>query len=262
MNLWEENTPGLAPGDSPPTLEPYIIDAPLGRSTAAVIVCPGGGYARRADHEGRPVAQWLNSLGISAFVLHYRVAPYRHPYPLLDAKRAIRLVRHRASQWNIDPHRIGVLGFSAGGHLAATLATHFDGGDPMAADPIERQSSGPDLAILCYPVITLRGPFAHQGSARNLLGEAPDPSLLAALSCDTQVSPETPPAFLWHTADDATVPVENSLTFAGALSRHGVPFALHVFPHGRHGLGLAHEEPDVAQWTALLATWLRSRGFC
>lgn len=163
MNLWEENTPGLAPGDSPPTLEPYIIDAPLGRSTAAVIICPGGGYARRADHEGRPVAQWLNSLGISAFVLHYRVAPYRHPYPLLDAKRAIRLVRHRASQWNIDPHRIGVLGFSAGGHLAATLATHFDGGDPMAADPIERQSSRPDLAILCYPVITLRGPFATRG---------------------------------------------------------------------------------------------------
>lgn len=260
--LWEGDVPGLQRGDAPPYLEPYALLEPTGAPKGAIVVCPGGGYARRAEHEGRPVAQWLNSLGLHAFVLHYRVAPYRHPYPLLDAQRAVRLVRARAAEWAIDPDRIGVLGFSAGGHLAATLATHWDRGDGAASDPVERQSCRPDLAILCYPVISFAAPYRHLGSVKNLLGEAPSEALLHELSNETQVNSETPPAFLWHTADDGGVSVEHSLAFAQALSRHRVPFALHVFPHGRHGLGLAPDDPEVGRWTQLCAAWLRQRGFC
>ncbi len=227
---------------------------------AAVIVCPGGGYGRRAAHEGEPVALWLNSLGISAFVLHYRVAPHRHPLPLQDAQRAIRTVRHRAEEWRIDPKRIGILGFSAGGHLASTAGTLFDAGNEEAADPIERYSSRPDLIVLCYPVITF-GDSGHVGSKFNLLGEPADEDLAAALSTHTRVTDHTPPAFLWHTADDAAVPVENSLLFAGALSRHQVPFELHVFESGRHGLGLAEEHPEAKAWPALCGTWLRKQNF-
>ena len=261
IDLWSEATPGLAAGDRPPHLEPYLLSGARGGSRAAIVVLPGGGYGGRAPHEGEPIARWLNSLGIASFVLHYRVAPYRHPYPLLDAQRAVRLVRHKAGEWGIDPHRIGVLGFSAGGHLAATLSTHFDAGDPNATDPVERQSCRPDLAILCYPVITFAAPYTHQGSVNNLLGPEPDPDLVQSLSLETRVTAETPPVFLWHTADDAAVPVENSLLFASALSRHKVPFALHIFPHGRHGLGLAEGDPEVGQWTNECAAWLAGRGF-
>ena len=240
-----------------PYLEPYLAPG----ASSAVIVFPGGAYAIRAAHEGEPIARWLNSIGVSAFVLQYRVAPHRHPAPLSDAQRAVRLVRLHAKDWGIRPDRIGVLGFSAGGHLAATISTHWDRGDAAARDPVERESCRPDAAILCYPVISLTAPYAHQGSRNNLLGPEPPEELCRDLSNETRVNAETPPAFLWHTADDAGVPVEHSIDYALALRRHGVPFALHVFPHGRHGLGLAAEAPDVAKWTELCADWLRGLGF-
>jgi len=250
-------------GDGPkdvPHLVPYLLPPEGKRPRAAVIVLPGGGYARHAAHEGEPVARWLNTLGISSFVLVYRVAPYRHPYPLLDAQRAVRLVRRRAAEWGIDPGRVGVLGFSAGGHLASTLGTHFDSGDAGAEDPVEREPCRPDLLILGYPVITLLEK-THAGSLHNLLGESPDPELRRALSNELQVTAETPPTFLWHTADDKGVPVENSLLFASALAQHGVPFALHVYPSGKHGLGLAQDHPEVHSWVRACAEWLSHRGF-
>jgi acetyl esterase/lipase len=258
--LWPNGTPnalGEAEEDKP-TLVPYLVDG--GEPRAAVVVCPGGGYARRADHEGEPIALWLNTLGISAFVVHYRVAPYRHPNPLMDAQRAIRTVRHRAAEWNINPQRVGILGFSAGGHLASTAGTHYDFGNTESADPIERESSKPDLLVLCYPVITF-GEHAHAGSRLNLLGEMEPAELVELLSNEKRVNADTPPTFLWHTADDASVPVENAYLFAAALSRHQVPVELHVYESGRHGLGLAKEHPEAYTWSELCGNWLKKRGF-
>ncbi len=256
-----------------PRLTPYLVpegepagSASRGRSRPAVLICPGGGYARRAGHEGEPVARWLNGLGWQAFVLDYRVAPERHPGPLHDARWAMRQVRHRAPEWGVDPGRVAVLGFSAGGHLAATLSTRYDAGDQDSPDPLARQPCRPDATVLCYPVISFVQ-YPHLGSMHNLLGESPSLTLRRALSADLQVTPETPPAFLWHTAEDAGVPVENSLLYGAALARQGVPFALHVFPQGRHGLGLADgkagagREPQVAAWTGLCAAWLGGLGW-
>jgi acetyl esterase/lipase len=246
--LWEGPVPG-ALGEAEedrPTLVPHLAEGAQKR--AAVIVCPGGGYARRAEHEGEPVARWLNSIGLHAFVLHYRVAPYRHPYPLMDAQQALQLVRQRADEWRVDASHVGILGFSAGGHLAATAATHFDTAGPDCR---------PDFAILCYPVITFGEVSAHVGSIRNLLGPQPSEQLRQELSNELHVNEDTPPTFLWHTANDAGVPVENSLLFASALSRHGVAsWQMHIFPDGRHGLGLAQGHPEVGVWTELCATWL------
>ena len=258
--LWPGGAPG-AKGETPedkPRITPYLPagDGPL----ACIVVCPGGGYGGRAPHEGAPIAKWLNSAGVAGFVLDYRVRPYRHPIPLGDAQRAIRLVRARAAEWKIDPKRIGILGFSAGGHLAASAATIFDAGKADAADPIDRQSCRPDAAILCYPVITF-GEFRHNGSMMNLLGESFDDKLRQELCLETRVTRETPPTFLWHTSEDAGVPVENSLLFAAALHKNKVPFALHIFPHGRHGLGLATDVPEVCAWTALCVDWLKGIGF-
>jgi acetyl esterase/lipase len=214
-----------------------------------------------ADHEGKQVAEWLNSLGVSAFVLQYRLGErYRHPAPFQDAQRAIRMVRSRAKEWAVDPKRVGILGFSAGGHLASTAATHFDDGRRDAADPVEREGSRPDFAVLCYAVISLVDPVAHSGSRRHLLGDSPDPALVELLSNERQVTARTPPTFLWHTADDSAVPVANSLLFFEALTRAGVPGELHVFPHGRHGLGLAPGDPAVSQWSRLCAVWMEGLG--
>lgn len=240
-----------------PTLTPFLLG---GAGRGCVIVFPGGGYGARAEHERTPIARWFNSLGVNSFVLDYRVAPYRHPVPLQDALRAIRIVRARAEEFGVNPSQIGVLGFSAGGHLAASAATLFDKGDAQAADPIDRLSSRPDAAILCYPVIST-GPYGHEGSMNNLLGENPDPELLRLLSLESSVTADNPPTFLWHTSDDEAVPVENSLMFAAALRAKKVPFALHVYPHGRHGLGLAKDTPEVSSWTDQCALWLRGIGF-
>jgi acetyl esterase/lipase len=262
--LWPNGAPGAL--GSGPVDRPKITVYRAGAATAngtAVVVCPGGGYSFLvSDHEGKRVAEWLNSLGISAFVLQYRLGPrYHHPAPLHDAQRAVRMVRARAAEWDVDPARIGILGFSAGGHLASTAATHFDAGQPGSIDPIEQISSRPDFAVLVYPVISMMDPITHAGSRRNLLGETPNPKLVELLSNERQVTARTPATFLFHTADDGVVPVENSLQFFSALKKAGVPDPeLHVFAHGRHGVGLAPDDPALSQWPKLLALWMKKRG--
>lgn len=265
LPLWPHGAPG-ALGQEPkdiPTLTPYL--APADKATgAAVVVCPGGGYGGLASHEGHDYALFLNQHGVHAFVLKYRLgtAGYRHPAMLQDVQRALRLVRARAAEWGVDKQRVGVMGSSAGGHLASTALTHFDRGNPNATDPVERESCRPDLGILCYPVISM-GPLTHAGSKQNLLGPNPDPELVKLLSSELQVTADTPPCFIWHTADDAVVKVENALEFASALSRHKVPFALHIYPKGRHGLGLA-DKPPFAQphpWALELVRWLKEQQF-
>jgi acetyl esterase/lipase len=227
-----------------------------GGARPAILVLPGGGYARQADHEAEPVAEWLASLGIHAFVLRYRVAPDRHPGPLEDAKEAMLHIRNGQHGLAVDTDRVGVLGFSAGGHLAATLSTAAATGN----QDLDIPAAVPDLSVLCYPVASLTHE-THQGSVANLLGDTPPSSLLTALSAELNVTPRTPPAFLWHTADDEAVPVSNSLNYAKALIAAGVPAELHVFPEGRHGLGLAAGEPGPRQWTSLCAAWLERAGW-
>jgi len=260
IELWPEGAPYQA-GDGEedrPRLAAFPVksEEPVG----CVIVCPGGGYRTRAPHEGEPIARWLNSLGIASFVLHYRVAPYRHPAPLEDCRRAIRWVRSHAAEYNIRPDKIGMLGFSAGGHATAMAGVHHEPGNPQAADPIDRVSSRPDAIVLCYPVISFVQ-HMHVGSMHNLLGEDAPQQLREQMSGELAVNVETPPTFLWHTADDASVPVENALLFAAALSRHKVPFDLHVYESGKHGLGLAEDHPEAYLWTTECANWLRKQGF-
>jgi acetyl esterase/lipase len=260
--LWPSGQVPGALGDGEPDvplMRPYLVGGGIPRG--AMVVCPGGGYAGLAPHEGTPVARWLNRIGVSAFVLRYRVAPYRHPWPLADAQRAIRLIRHRAAEWGIDPGRVGILGFSAGGHLAGMAATGWDQGDPTAPDPVERHGCRPDLAVLCYPVLTMSAACRHEGSMRNLLGPDAPEALRREASVELRATAQTPPIFMWHTADDAGVPVENCLLLAAALARRKVPFALHVYERGRHGLGLAEDDPDVGSWTERCAAWLRAHGF-
>jgi len=249
---------GTEPADIP-TLTTYLPGKPDG---SVVIVLPGGGYGALADHEGEPIARWLNTLGITAYVLFYRLGPrYRHPVMLGDARRAVRFVRSHATEWKIDAGRIGILGFSAGGHLASTASTQFEAGDPTSADPVERVSSRPDLSVLLYPVITMTDPFTHTGSRLHLLGPEPTPEQIAQMSSENRVTKDTPPAFLFHTADDAAVPVENSIAYARALHRAGVRYALHVFERGRHGVGLATDDPILSDWPLLCGKWLKSHGF-
>jgi len=259
--LWPNGTPGAlgTADEDKPSITPYLAKSPNG---TAVIVCPGGGYQHLAmDHEGVQIAKWLNSLGISAFVLQYRLGPkYHHPAMINDAQRAIRTVRSRAATVHIQADRIGIWGFSAGGHLASTAATHFDSGDPNAADPIDRAGSRPDFAILAYAVISLNSEYAHVGSRTNLLGKNPDPKLVDELSNDQQVTAQTPPTFLFHTTADATVPVENSIRFYMALRKAGVPAEMHIFQNGPHGVGLAPTDATLSAWGGLLANWLRERG--
>ncbi len=260
--LWPAGAPGALGNEfvDIPTLTPFLL--PKDKMTgAAIIVCPGGGYTRLAEHEGRPVAEWLNSLGITAFVLKYRLGPrYQHPSPMQDAARAIRLVRARAVEWGLDPERIGILGFSAGGHLASTAGTHFESGKTDALDPIERVSSRPNLMILVYPVITMKDK-THAGSKKNLLGTSPTPELVTLLSNEEQVTKETPPTFLVHTMTDTAVPVENSLGFVTALRKFGVPFEFHLYERGPHGFGLGQKDPILATWPDRGADWLRLHGF-
>jgi acetyl esterase/lipase len=204
----------------------------------------------------------LNALGVATFVLKYRLGPrYHHPIELGDMQRAIRLVRSRAAEWHINAAKIGVMGFSAGGHLASTASTQFDEGNPSAVDPIDRVSSRPDFAILAYPVITLTEAWTHQGSKTNLLGEKPDPALVQKLSTDTQVTAKTPPTFLFHTYADTTVPVENSVHYFLALRKAGVPAELHIFKDGPHGVGMPMQDAALAEWPKVLANWLRASGF-
>ena len=263
--LWPVGAPGALGTNQNdiPTLTLYL---PAGTNVtgAAMVICPGGGYAHLAPHEGRDYALWLNQHGIICFVLKYRLGSsgYHHPAMLHDAARAVRWVRAHADEFQIDSHRIGIMGSSAGGHLAATLMTHFDLGNASATDAVERESSRPDLGILCYAVVSL-GEFAHQGSRENLLGKNPAPELVQDLSNELQVTPRTPPCFLWTTFEDKTVPLENTLMFAAALRRNSVPFDLHIYEKGGHGMGL-HDKPPFSHphlWANDCLFWLKEKKF-
>jgi acetyl esterase/lipase len=262
--LWEGKAPGAqgTAADDIPTLTIYMPPVTTGPMTA-VIVAPGGGYRTLSmNKEGRLPASYLNTIGVAAFLLKYRLGPkYQHPIELGDMQRAIRTVRARAAEWHIDPSRVGVMGFSAGGHLASTASTHFDGGNTTASDPIDRASSRPDFAILGYPVITLTESWTHQGSKTMLLGEKADPALARSLSTDHRVTGETPPTFLFHTNADTAVPVENSVHYFLALRKAGVPAEMHIFKDGPHGVGLAMQDPALSKWPEVLTNWLRASGF-
>ena len=263
MPLWSGAAPGALGHEDQdtPTMTVYLPRNTAGAMTA-VIVLPGGGYRALAmNHEGRQVANYLNAAGIAAFVVKYRLGPrYHHPIEMGDAQRAIRIVRSHASDWHIDPARIGIMGFSAGGHLAATVSTHFDSGDKSAGDPAERAPSRPDFAILAYPVISLTEPWTHQGSRDNLLGEHAPADLARNQSPDLAVTRQTPPTFLFQTNADTTVPAENAVHYYLALRKAGVPAEMHIFQDGPHGLGLAQDNAAIGQWPTLLMNWLRTRG--
>jgi acetyl esterase/lipase len=248
--LWPEGAPGAVGSEDPdkPSFTYWPAPSPNG---AAVLVCPGGGYGALAmDHEGKQVAEWFNSFGVSVFVLKYRLGPrYRHPAPLMDARRAMRMIRERAARLGLDPRRVGVMGFSAGGHLASTLST-------LNESPEER----PDFSILVYPVISMSTKHGHSGSVRNLLGSPPDPELVWRLSTERAVTAEAPPTFLFHTNADTGVPAENSVLYYLALRRVGVPAEMHIYQEGRHGVGLAPKDPVLSSWPDRLKDWLKVRG--
>jgi acetyl esterase/lipase len=247
-------------GVSKPTLT-VVAPPEEERNGTAVVICPGGGYGGLAfDKEGLEIAQWLADMGVASFVLKYRHGggAHQHPVPLSDVQRAMRLVRSQADSWKIVPERVGVMGFSAGGHLASSAGTHFDAGDKDASDAIDQQSCRPDFLVLIYPVISMDAAITHAGSRANLLGEKPDEKLVASMSNDTQVTDQTPPTFIAHASDDGAVPVENALRFYRALVEHKVPAELHVFEKGGHGFGMRQKGP-VEEWPSLLANWLKSR---
>ena len=261
--LWAGRAPA-ALGDAAKDRPRLFVHLPkqADAQQAGVVVCPGGGYGHLAmGHEGREIAQWLNDHGVAAFILDYRHRGkgYGHPAPLLDVQRALRTVRSKAKDWKVDPQRIGVMGFSAGGHLASSAGTHFDDGDAEAEDPIDRVSCRPDFMILCYPVIAFDEPFTHRGSQRNLLGADADPELIRRFSNEKQVTKQTPPTFLFHTEADTAVPPENSQVFLAACKRHGVPAELALHQAGRHGLGLAKNVPETSNWPEQCLDWLRRR---
>jgi acetyl esterase/lipase len=264
--LWPEGAPG-AKGDEDgdkPSLT--ICLPPKEKATGtAVVICPGGGYGHLAmDHEGHQIARWLNSLGVAGFILKYRHrnsgAGYGHPAPLNDAQHAVSTVRSRAKEWNVNPDRIGILGFSAGGHLASTAGTHFHTGKPDAKDPIDRVSCRPDFMVLIYPVISMIEWCAHSGSRRNLLGNNPDEKLVENLSNERQVTSETPPTFLIHTYEDKGVPAENSIYFYLALRKAKVPAEMHLYQKGPHGFGLGWNHGAVSSWPKRCEEWMRGLG--
>lgn len=262
--LWPDGAPGAMGKDESDTPTIRVYQPPKDTATGAgVVICPGGGYGILAyDHEGAQVAKWFNRIGVAGFVLRYRHAPkYRHPTPLEDTQRALRFVRANSEKFGVAKNRLGVMGFSAGGHLASTSATHFDLGKPDAKDVIDRESCRPDFAVLCYPVISMTEPFGHSGSKKNLLGENPDPKLAENLSNDKQVTAETPPTFLFHTGEDTGVPVANALAFYSACVKSKVPAELHVYQIGPHGVGLAPADPATHGWKDRLADWMKANGF-
>jgi acetyl esterase/lipase len=226
------------------------------KKLAAVLICPGGGYYVQAPHEGQPFAQLLAMHGIVSAVLTYRVFPDRYPGSYSDACRAIRILRKNADKYNIDPSKIGIMGFSAGGHLASTVATQPNLYKDPQDDLVERISARPDRLILGYPVISFIDDYAHKGSARSLLGDDPDPDMAKQLSNNHQVTKDNPPAFLFHTADDSGVPPQNSISFAEACLKNNIPVELHVYQTGKHGVGMALENHSLKTWTELLMNWL------
>lgn len=261
--LWPSGAPGAKGSAEEDTPSLAYYPPPKGRRNAtAVVVCPGGAYRVLAmDHEGAQVAAWLNSLGVTAFVLRYRLGPrYHHPAQMNDVQRALRIVRSRAGEYGLEANRIGVWGFSAGGHLASTAATHIAEAAPGAPDPVDRVTSRPDFAILTYPVISLTTSYVHKGSRTNLLGDTPGEAEMKLMSNELQVSPQTPPTFLVHTSEDSGVPAENSVLFYLALRKAGVPAEMHIYEKGPHGFGLGSLDAVLSSWPARLADWLRGRG--
>jgi len=265
--LWPDGAPGAkgqAEGDKP-TLTIYL--PPAEKATgAAIVICPGGGYGHLAmDHEGHQIGQWLNSFGVAGFIVAYRHrnsgAGYGHPAPIQDAQRAIRTVRSRAKEWGVDPARIGILGFSAGGHLASTAATHFNESFVEPRDAIDRVSCRPDFAVLVYPVISFTEPFTHVGSRTNLLGRDADAALIEKFSNEKQVTAQTPPTFLFHTWEDKGVPAENSISFYLALRKANVPAEMHIFLKGPHGIGLGQNRGAASAWPGLCQKWMEESGF-
>ncbi len=266
--LWPEGAPGaIGQNESD---QPSLIAFPtskLSASHTAVIVCPGGAYGMLSmEKEGVDVAHWLNDLGISAFVLRYRLGPvYHHPIEMKDGQRAIRWVRAHANNFSIEANHVGMIGFSAGGHLTATLATHFDSGNPLSTDSIERMSSRPDFQILIYPVISMDQAFTHRASRINLLGTMPDPVLLSFLSAEKNVTSSSPPAFIVHAKTDPIVSFLNSQAYSQALNQAGVKVEFRAFNHGGHGFGLAplpsNDAPELSIWPTVCALWLINQGF-
>lgn len=263
--LWPNGAPGAlgASSNDIPTITPY---RPATNATgAAMVICPGGGYGYLSPREGHDYALWLNLHGVTCFVLHYRLGSHGYHYPAEydDVERAIRWVRAHAPDYQIDPHRVGIMGSSAGGHLASMALTHFDAGNTNSSDPIERESSRPDLGVLCYAVITM-GPYTHKGSKNYLLGPHPSRKLIKYTSSELQVTTNTPPCFIWCTYRDTTVPMENSMMFAEALRKHHVPFSLHIYENGHHGLALGAAPPAFKHplpWAYDCLYWLKQHKF-
>lgn len=259
--LWPDGAPqakGDADADKPGV---WVYPAGENANGAAIVICPGGGYSIHAtDHEGVQPARFFNSIGVTAFVLRYRLSPYRHPIPLMDAQRALRFVRAHADEFKIDKQRVGIMGFSAGGHLTSTSVTHFDAGNADANDVVDKETCRPDFGILGYPVVSLSADFAHRGSGNNLFGKDPTDEQLKSLSNELHVTKETPPVFLFHTSEDTGVPSENSVVFYLACRKAGVPAELHVYQQGPHGVGLANGHPALSSWISAAGTWLRQNG--
>lgn len=257
IKLWETKMPyAMEDVDFVPEIRPYAVG-----SKGAVIIFPGGAYQMRADHEGTTIAEWFNSIGITAFVVEYRVAPYKHPAELSDAMRAVRYVRANADKYGIDKNKIAVMGFSAGGHLAGSVSVHYDDIDTYeATDEIDKESARPDASILCYPVIDMYE-YRHDISRQNLLGARTTEEMKEYMSLYENVTSDTPEAFIWHTSSDSAVPVMNSLLYAQALSDENINYEMHIYPMGGHGLGLAPEVPYVAKWADNLDAWLTNKGW-
>ena len=261
--LWKDGAPnalGNEAKDIPKLLRYPATEA--NRTGTAIVVCPGGGYGGLAmDHEGDQIGKWCQSIGISAFILDYRHRGkgYGHPNPMLDVQRAIRAVRANAAKWNVDPQRIGVMGFSAGGHLASTAGTHFDAGNADSSDPVEKMSCRPDFMILGYPVIQFDAESTHKGTQQNLLGDNPSEELLEYYSNEKRVTTETPRTFILQTDEDTVVPAENAVAFYLALRKHKVPAELHIYRKGPHGIGLAQNRPASETWPELCRIWIEEK---
>lgn len=258
-NLWGNEIPywddTFIENEETAPRKPTITAYPA-KSKGAIVIFPGGGYAMRAEHEGKGYAEWFQSIGITSFVVDYRVAPYKHPAQISDAIRAVRYVRYYADKYGIDKNKIAVMGSSAGGHLAGSVSVHYDKKMYDETDEIDKENCRPNATILCYPVIDMLE-YRHDGSRQNLIGQRALHADKELMSLYKHVTKDTPQAFIWHTSSDQAVPVENSLMYADALSKVQVPFELHIYPMGRHGLGRAQELEHVAQWTSSLENWIK-----
>ncbi len=262
INLWENGEIpffnekyNIGENLTAPVITPYIIDD--GKIHSCVIIVPGGGYTHRAEHEGAPIAKWLNARNISAFVVDYRIEPYSYPAPVVDVKRAVKYVRFHYEKFNINPEKIGIMGFSAGAHAACLATEYSDEQEYSPKDETDKTSAKPNACILCYPVITMNDEFCHKGSKERISGE--NPGLYKKLSCEKNVRGDMPPVFMWHTFEDKSVPVRNSLEMALALKEKNVPFELHIYPDGRHGLGIVKcaDIEGTNKWTESFENWLK-----